>query len=95
MRAFATAILVLLALGGCKAFGGVAKPQPPVVTPCLSEPTGVYAPEPVRSKALTDTYVVELQAWARSVLGVATADRIGWKGERACIRALQAAGYIR
>jgi len=65
------------------------------VTDCLEEPQGVYPPEPARPAALTDRYVVELQAWARAVLGVATTDRLFWQGERKCIRKLQEAGQIR
>lgn len=71
------------------------KPTPPLVTECLQAPDGVYPNEPARPKALTDSYVVDLVAWANQVLGIATADRIRWRGERRCIRQLQDAGQIR
>lgn len=58
-------------------------------------PQGVYPPEPARPEQLTDAYVVELHAWANRVLGVATTDRLLWRGERKCIRKLQEAGQIR
>jgi hypothetical protein len=55
----------------------------------------VYPPEPARPEKLTDAYVVELHAWANRVLGVATTDRLLWRGERKCIRRLQEAGQVR
>jgi hypothetical protein len=68
------------------------------VTDCLEEPQGLYPPEPVRpaiGAPITDTYVRDLQAWGHRVLGVATTDRLLWRGERKCIRKLQEAGQVR
>ena len=65
------------------------------MTDCLETPTGVYPNEPAEPKTLTDGYVVALKSWANAVLGIATTDRVAWRGERRCIRALQSAGQIR
>ena len=74
------------------------KPTPPRVSDCIEEPQGVYPPAPKPPKAgapIPDSYVVELTSWANKVLGVATTDRLLWRGERKCIRKLQEAGQIR
>jgi hypothetical protein len=73
-------------------------PTPPRVSDCLEAPAGVYPPEPVRPKPgapIPDSYVRDLLAWGNAVLGVATVDRLLWRGERKCIRKIQEAGQIR
>lgn len=65
------------------------------MTDCLEEPQGVYPPEPKRPAQLTDRYVVELHAWVNQVLGVATTDRLLWRGERKCITKMKEAGQVR
>lgn len=84
---------------GCQSFSQPStRPTPPQVTDCLDEPQGVYPPEPARptaGEAITDRYVIELIAWGNRVLGIATVDRILWRGERRCIRKLEAAGQVR
>lgn len=93
----ATSLLVLaLVLPGC---GGRlwTKPDPPLVTPCLEQPTAHVPGEPAGpapGEPITDSYVVALQAWANSLLGTITADRIAWRGERRCIRRIGEAGHI-
>jgi hypothetical protein len=86
-------------LPGCQAFSRQStKPTPPRVSDCLERPQGVYPPEPVAPKPGTpipDRYVIELRAWGNAVLGVATTDRVQWRGERKCIRRIQEAGQIR
>ena len=89
-------LLGMLLLAGC---GGRpwTKPTPPLVTPCLEEPTAHVADEPAAPAAgapITDAYVVALKAWANSLLGTITADRIAWRGERRCVRRLQDAGQV-
>lgn len=65
------------------------------MTDCIEQPQGVYPDEPARPKMLTDIYVVELIAWGNRVLGIATTDRLLWRGERRCLQKLQGAGQIR
>ena len=65
------------------------------MTTCLDEPVGVYPDEPARPKVLTDEYVKALIGWTNRILGIATDDRLRWRGERRCIRALEGAGQIR
>lgn len=96
----AFALLALAAcLTGCP---GLIRPStpptPPLVTDCIEEPQGVFPPEPERPKAgapIPDTYVQRLIGWANQVLGIATTDRIAWRGERRCLRKMQDAGQIR
>jgi hypothetical protein len=97
------AALALLAsvvcLAGCP--GSIrpsTKPTPPRVSDCLEAPEGVYPPEPKRppdGAPIPDSYIVELTAWGNRVLGIATTDRLLWRGERKCIRKMQEAGQIR
>lgn len=70
------------------------KPTPPLVSTCLVVPDGVYPAPPV-SDTLTDTYVIAMAEYINHILGIATADRHRWAGERACIRAMQKAGQVR
>jgi len=74
------------------------KPTPPLVSDCLDEPEGVYPDEPARPKPgapITDSYIVQLHAWGNRVLGIATNDRLRWRGERRCVRKMVEAGQIR
>lgn len=100
-KLFALCLLLaaVVCLTGCPAFNRLStKPTPPRVSDCLEVPEGVYPPEPAAPKPgapITDRYVIELRAWGNSVLGVATIDRVQWRGERKCIRKMQEAGQIR
>lgn len=85
----------LLGLTGCTGSRWAVKPTPPLVTPCLAEPAARVPDEPARPKQLTDAYVVTLHGWANALLGVITADRIAWRGERRCIRGLAEQEQIR
>jgi hypothetical protein len=94
------ALLVSAAcLAGCQ--GSIrqsTKPTPPLVTDCLEAPQGVFPPEPKRpaeGDAITDRYVSTLIGWGNRILGIATDDRIKWRGERRCIRKIQQDGQIR
>lgn len=55
----------------------------------------MYPNEPTRPRVVTDRYIVELQSWGNSVIGIATSDRLAWRGERRCIRRKQAEGLVR
>lgn len=88
-------LIVALTLAGCGSRGPVVKPTPPLVTPCIAEPVARVPDEPARPKALTDAYVVAMVDWANELLGVITADRIAWRGERRCIRGLAEQEQIR
>lgn len=87
-------IAIVLLLSGCQ-HGQVVEPTPPLVTPCIAEPVARIPDEPSRPKSLTDAYVVALIDWANDLLGVVTADRLAWRGERQCIRGLQQQEQIR
>lgn len=90
------ALLLVALLAGCGG-GRWVKPEPPLVTPCLEEPTAHVPDEPEAPRAgaaITDGYVVALKAWANQLLGVITADRIAWRGERRCIHRLKDAGQL-
>lgn len=87
-------VAVIALLSGCQ-HGQVVEPTPPLVTPCVAEPAERVPDEPARPQRLTDGYVVLLHGWANDLLGVITADRIAWRGERRCIRQLQAKGHVR
>lgn len=65
------------------------------MTDCLEAPQGVYPDEPARPKNLTDEYVKNLIGWGNQVLGIATTDRILWRGERRCINKMRDAGQVR
>lgn len=74
------------------------KQTPPAVLVCLEEPAGVYPPEPTRPKVgepITDTYIKALHDWVNQILGIATDDRIAWRGERRCIQKLAEDGQVR
>lgn len=95
MRA-AVALLMVAALAGCT--GNARRADPPLITPCLDEPSAFVPDEPqapADGAPIPDTYVVALKGWANSLLGVVTQDRIAWRGERRCIRRFQEAGQIR
>lgn len=86
---------IVVCLPGCPLFNRLStKPTPPRVTDCLEAPSGVYPSEPTTPKTLTDKYVIELKGWGNRVLGIATSDRLLWRGERRCIRKLQDAGQV-
>lgn len=90
------ALALVPCLTACQAFSRPwTKPTPPLASNCLAVPTTVYPNPPARPDQLTDRYVIEMEAWANRVLGVATQDRIAWRGERTCLRALIDAGQIR
>lgn len=92
----AISVALVLALTGCGSRWWV-KPEPPLVTPCLELPSAHVPDEPeapAAGAAITDAYVVALKGWANALLGVVTADRIAWRGERRCIRRLQDAGQV-
>lgn len=90
---FAIAVLVL---AGCT--GNVRPAALPLITPCLDAPTA-YVPDepqaPADGAPIPDSYVVALKAWANSLLGVVTQERIAWRGERRCIRRFADEGQIR
>lgn len=89
-------VVAALALAGCGRALWV-KPTPPLVTPCLEAPSAHVPDEPAPpadGAPIPDTYVVALNAWANQLLGVITADRIAWRGERRCIHRLQDAGQV-
>lgn len=68
------------------------------MTDCIEEPQGTYPDEPSRpapGQPITDAYVQRLIGWGNQVLGVATTDRLLWRGERRCLRKLEADGQIR
>ena len=90
------ASLLVLALAAC-GNRPVVRADPPMVTACLEEPTAHVPDEPQRPAAgapLTDAYVRDLLGWANGLLGVITADRIAWRGERRCIGRLRDAGQV-
>lgn len=88
--------VIAACLTACQAFSPRSTPPtPPRVTDCLSVPEGVYPNEPARPAALTDAYVRALHAWANTILGIATTDRVRWAGERDCVRRLRDAGQVR
>lgn len=88
--------IAVLVLAGCT--GNVRPAAPPLITPCLDAPAA-YVPDepqpPADGAPIPDAYVVALKAWANSLLGVITQDRIAWRGERRCIRRFQEEGQIR
>lgn len=92
----ALAGVLVLALVGCA--GRAPRADAPLITPCLEEPTA-YVPDepqaPADGAPIPDSYVVALKAWANSLLGVVTQDRIAWRGERRCIRRFADEGQIR
>lgn len=55
----------------------------------------MYPNEPATPRVVTDRYIVELKSWGNSVLSIATADRLAWRGERRCIRRKQGEGIVR
>ena len=91
------ALVLVLVLTGCG--GGLwTKPDPPLVTPCLEQPSAHVPDEPAGptpGEPITDAYVVALKAWANSLLGTITADRIAWRGERRCITRMAEAGVVK
>lgn len=92
-----SAIVLLLALVACGRDQVVVRPDPPAVTQCLEQPSAHVPDEPERPAPggpIPDAYVVALLAWANSLLGVVTQDRITWAGERACIQQLRARGQV-
>lgn len=93
--AISLALVALLAACGGRLW---ERPDPPMVTPCLEEPTAHVADEPAAPAAgapIPDTYVVALKAWANGLLGVITADRIAWRAERRCVGRLKDAELVR
>ena len=89
-------LALVLVLAGCGGRSWI-KPTPPLVTACLEQPTAHVADEPAAPAGgapITDGYVVALKAWANSLLGTITADRIAWRGERRCIDRLKDAGQV-
>lgn len=92
----ALAVVLCLLLASCGR-GLWVQPEPPLVTPCLEEPSAHVPDEPEAPAAgapITDGYVVALKAWANQLLGTITADRIAWRGERRCIQRLKDAGQL-
>lgn len=89
--------VLLLCLSGCGGRGWWVKPDPPAVTGCLERPSAHVPDEPAGpapGAPITDAYVVALKGWGNALLGVITADRIAWRGERRCIGQLREAGQI-
>lgn len=71
------------------------KPTPPLVTDCLEVPTRqlkkpVQPPDPI-----TDVWAKATWGWISDAIGLVTADREQWQGERDCIRKKAATGAIR
>lgn len=91
-----TSLALILLLAGC---GSVKwRAEPPLVSPCIDEPSAFVPDEPAPppdGAPIPDTYVVALKAFSNGLLGVITQDRIAWRGERRCIRRLQEAGQVR
>ena len=50
---------------------------------------------PSAGQPISDAYVAAVIGWANEALGIATADRIAWRGERQCIVKLVEAGQVR
>lgn len=93
----ATSVLLVLLVAGC---GGRlwTKPDAPLVTACLEQPSAHVPDEPEAPAAgepITDAYVVAMTGWGNALLGVITADRLAWRGERRCIGRLREAGVIK
>ncbi|WP_448673372.1 hypothetical protein [Pseudoxanthomonas mexicana] len=68
------------------------------MTDCLDEPAGEFPPEPADpapGQPITDAVLLAWKLWGNRVMGVATTDRIRWRGERRCIRKMEAAGQVR
>lgn len=85
-------LVIALCLTGCGPKGWWVKPDPPQVTGCLERPEAYVPDEPVGpppGAPIPDAYVVALKGWGNALLGVITADRIGWRGERRCILRLR------
>lgn len=92
----ATSLLLILVLAGCGR-GWAVKPTPPLVTPCLEEPSAHVPDEPQAppdGAPITDAYVRDLKAWSNALLGVIVDDRLTWRSERRCIGRLQDAGQV-
>lgn len=89
-------VLLVVALAGCGR-GWAVKPTPPLVTPCLEQPTAHVPDEPVAPAAgapIPDAYVRDLKAWANALLGTITDDRLTWRSERRCVGRLRDAGQV-
>ncbi len=58
----------------------------------------MFPPEPAQPAAgapIPDVYVQAMKAWANRILGIATVDRILWRGEHRCIRKMVDVGQVR
>ena len=92
-------VIAACLLVGCQASSRPStKPTPPRVTDCLDEPAGEFPPEPADpapGQPITDAVLLAWKLWGNRVMGVATTDRIRWRGERRCIRKMEAAGQVR
>lgn len=71
------------------------KPTPPQVTDCLAVPTGQVTNPPMPPDPITDEWAKRMWRWASDHLGLITADRKEWQGERTCLRGKAATGAIR
>ncbi len=68
------------------------------MTDCLDQPAGDFPPEPADpapGQPITDAVLLSWKLWGNRVMGIATVDRIRWRGERRCIRKLEEAGQVR
>lgn len=71
------------------------KPTAPLVTDCLIVPQRLVTAPPAPPATLTDEWAKRMWAWASNMIGVDTADRTDWQGERDCVRAKAKTGAIR
>lgn len=50
---------------------------------------------PAEGAPIPDAYVRSLLAWGNGILGIATVDRLLWRGEHKCVRKMVDAGQVR
>ena len=58
----------------------------------------MFPPEPKRppdNAPIPDAYVQALLDWGNDILGIATVDRLLWRGEHRCVGKMVDAGQVR